>query len=193
MRHAGQPASEDPQPSREALPVDLRVSLDNGQGGRISLSFEQALHLAVEIICAYVSSSFVARRDLPSVIESVGDTMRTFSTKSVNNSKNNSIATAPAEDGKAPVPAVPVNQSVFDDYIICLEDGSRYKSLTRHLKSSYEMGPDEYRAKWNLPAHYPMTAPAYSRRRSKISKELELERRVRLRLTPTTRSKEELR
>lgn len=108
MRHAGQPASEDQEPSREALPVDLRVSLDNGQGGRISLPFEQALHLAVEIICAYVSSSFVARRDLPSVIESIGDTMRTFSTKSVNNSKNNSIATAPAEDGKAPVPAVPV-------------------------------------------------------------------------------------
>jgi predicted transcriptional regulator len=65
---------------------------------------------------------------------------------------------------------VPVNRSVKDDHIICLEDGKKFRSLRRHLMAHYNMSPDEYRRKWGLPADYPMVAPAYSRRRSELAR-----------------------
>jgi predicted transcriptional regulator len=72
------------------------------------------------------------------------------------------------------VPAVPVNKSVFPDFIVCLEDGRKLKSLKRHLWSSFGMTPDEYRAKWGLPAHYPMISPNYAARRSVLAKQFGL-------------------
>lgn len=77
------------------------------------------------------------------------------------------------------VPAVPIEESVHDDYIVCLEDGLRFQMLKRHLAETYGMTPDDYRNKWGLPFNYPMTAPAYSRRRGEIARERKLGRYAR--------------
>ena len=73
-------------------------------------------------------------------------------------------------------PAVPIRKSVTAEYIVCLEDGRKLKMLKRHLRSTYGMTPDEYRAKWNLPADYPMVAPAYAEKRSEFAKAIGLGR-----------------
>jgi predicted transcriptional regulator len=79
------------------------------------------------------------------------------------------------EDGAAEQkPAVPVRKSITDDYLICLEDGKKFKSLKRHLRAKYGMSPEEYREKWNLPYDYPMVAPAYARQRSDLAKRMGL-------------------
>ncbi|CAG0911738.1 unnamed protein product, partial [Cyprideis torosa] len=71
-------------------------------------------------------------------------------------------------------PAVSIKKSLNDEYIICLEDGLKFKSLKRHLRSKFDMSPDEYRARWGLPSDYPMVAPAYARRRSELAKNIGL-------------------
>jgi len=78
--------------------------------------------------------------------------------------------------GEAPKPVVSIKRSVTDDYIICLEDGKKFKSLKRHLRTSYGLSPEQYRAKWGLPADYPMVAPAYAAQRSKLAKAIGLGR-----------------
>jgi predicted transcriptional regulator len=80
-------------------------------------------------------------------------------------------------DGEPQKPAVPIKKSVTDDYIICLEDGRKFKSLKRHLRSSYDLTPEAYRAKWNLPHDYPMVAPNYAARRSTLAKQIGLGRK----------------
>ncbi len=85
-----------------------------------------------------------------------------------------SLANQPIETPAAPVelvPAVPVRKSITNDYIVCLEDGKKFKSLKRHLRTHFNMTPDEYRQKWGLPADYPMVAPNYSATRSKLAKD----------------------
>jgi predicted transcriptional regulator len=74
----------------------------------------------------------------------------------------------------APTPAVPVRKSINPDYIICLEDGKRFKSLKRHLRTKYNLSPEDYRARWNLPADYPMVAPNYAEARSNLAKQMGL-------------------
>ena len=81
---------------------------------------------------------------------------------------------APAAPVEKAQPAVPIRKSVFPDYIICLEDGKKLKMLKRYLRARYNMSPDEYRAKWGLPADYPMTAPNYAARRSEFAKKFGL-------------------
>jgi predicted transcriptional regulator len=78
-----------------------------------------------------------------------------------------------------PTPAVPIKKSVTPDYLICLEDGKKLKMLKRHLKTVYNMTPDDYREKWGLPADYPMVAPNYAKRRSQLAKEIGLGTRSR--------------
>ena len=73
-----------------------------------------------------------------------------------------------------PTPAVPVKKSITPDYLVCLEDGKKFKSLKRHLRTHYDMSPDEYRAKWNLPSDYPMVAPSYAEARSNLAKQMGL-------------------
>ncbi len=75
-----------------------------------------------------------------------------------------------------PKPAVTVTKSVSDTFLVCLEDGKKFKSLKRHLRTSYDMSPEEYREKWGLPADYPMVAPGYSRQRSQLAKKMGLGR-----------------
>ncbi|GIX17157.1 MAG: MucR family transcriptional regulator [Rhodothalassiaceae bacterium] len=127
-------------------------------------AFDQGvqLQMVADIVTAYVSNNPVPVENVPDLIRSVHDTLAGL-----------------AGEGKAPAqkPAVPIRKSVTDDYIICLEDGRKLKVLKRYLRSRYNMTPEEYRAKWNLPADYPMVAPAYARKRAEFAKKIGLGRR----------------
>jgi predicted transcriptional regulator len=127
-----------------------------------STSAPNYIELCADIVSAYVSNNSVPAADLPSLLNSVYAAL----TKTAQVQK---------EEPKAElVPAVSVRKSVTPDYIICLEDGKKFKSLKRHLRSTYDMTPEQYRAKWNLPADYPMVAPNYAMARSELAKTMGL-------------------
>ena len=120
------------------------------------------IDLTADIVSAYVSNNTVASTDLPGLINEVyGALQRTAST-----------STEPEPEPLKP--AVPVKKSVMPDYIICLEDGKKFKSLKRHLRTHYNMTPEEYREKWDLGADYPMVAPNYAAARSELAKKMGL-------------------
>jgi predicted transcriptional regulator len=112
-----------------------------------------------EIVAAYLSKNAMAASEIPALVKLVHDSLAGLAGESVH---------AP---GSGQTPAVPVKQSVMPDYIICLEDGKKMKMLKRYLKTAYNMTPQQYREKWNLPADYPMVAPNYAKRRSHLAKE----------------------
>ena len=116
--------------------------------------------LAAQIVSAYVSNHPVATRDLLDLIADVTAAMKGPEAEKV------------ALD--RPEPAVPIKKSVFPGYIVCLEDGKKFKMLKRHLKASYGMTPQQYRDRWGLPEHYPMVAPAYAEQRSDLAKSFKL-------------------
>jgi predicted transcriptional regulator len=123
------------------------------------------IELTADIVSAYVRNNPVPASALPELIASVAASL-------------SGLVKGAAPAQAAPqIPAVPIKKSVRPDYIISLEDGRKFKSLKRHLKSSYGMTPDEYRAKWNLPSDYPMVAPNYSKTRSDLAKSLGLGRK----------------
>jgi len=124
-------------------------------------SSNDLLALTTEIVAAHVSNNTVAVGDLPQLINQVYQSL-------------SGIGKAPAPAAERPQPAVSVKRSVHPDYIICLEDGKKLKMLKRHLKTAYDMTPDEYRERWSLPPDYPMVAPNYARQRSKLAKEIGL-------------------
>ena len=146
-----------------------RLPLDEGEDREHRHHpFDLVLHLSAVIICAYVTRNTIAARDLPNMIMSVHTAI-----------KNVSIGSVPERRHLQDIiPAVPITKSITDDYIICLEDGGKFRSLVRHLRTSYEMTPEQYRLKWSLPKNYPMTAPGYSRMRSSIAKKLGLGRKA---------------
>jgi len=111
-------------------------------------------------VSAYVGNNPVQSTEISSLIRNVHETLETLTVEKV-----------AAEEQK---PAVPVRKSITDEYLICLEDGKKFKSLKRHLRSKYDMSPEEYREKWNLPYDYPMVAPSYARQRSKLAKDMGL-------------------
>jgi len=118
------------------------------------------LELTTEIVASYVSNNSVSTADLAGVIQSVHKTLQGL-------------------DGQAsqldrPKPAVSIKKSITPDYVICLEDGKQLKMLKRHLKTAYNMTPDEYRERWGLPADYPMVAPNYAKHRSSLAKKIGL-------------------
>jgi len=117
--------------------------------------------LTAEVVAAYVSNNVIPTGDLPGLIAEVHSALGSTTT----------TESAPAEK---PKPAVPIRKSVQDDYIICLEDGMKFKSLKRHLMTYHGLTPEEYREKWGLPADYPMVAPAYARARSQLAKDMGL-------------------
>ncbi|HLH10843.1 MAG TPA: MucR family transcriptional regulator [Methylovirgula sp.] len=120
------------------------------------------IELAADIVSAYVSNNSVPASDLPSLINEVHSALlRVTSGHPI----------APAE---TPKPAVPAKKSITNDYIVCLEDGRKFKSLKRHLRTQYNMSPDEYREKWGLPPDYPMVAPNYAKARSTLAKQMGL-------------------
>ncbi|HTS92804.1 MAG TPA: MucR family transcriptional regulator [Stellaceae bacterium] len=122
---------------------------------------KELLSLTTEIVAAHVSNNTVAANDLPQLISSVYQSLA-------------GVGKAPAPAAERPEPAVPVKKSVHADYIVCLEDGKKLKMLKRHLKTAYNMTPEQYRERWGLAPDYPMVAPNYARQRSRLAKEIGL-------------------
>jgi predicted transcriptional regulator len=120
------------------------------------------IQLTTNIVSAYVSNNTVSSAEIPALISQVYSALMRVS--------KGAADAAPA----APLtPAVPVKRSITPEYLVCLEDGKKFKSLKRHLRQ-YRMTPDQYRAKWNLPADYPMVAPNYAAARSQLAKQMGL-------------------
>lgn len=111
------------------------------------------------IVSSYVANNTVSGSELSDLIVSVGSAI---------------AGPEGGADGIRPDPAVPVKDSVTDDYIVCLEDGKRFKSLKRHLSARYGLTPQQYRIRWGLPPDYPMAAPAYSRKRAEMARQAQL-------------------
>ena len=120
--------------------------------------------LTADVVAAYVSNNVVPISDLPGLIESVFTAL-------------NAAGNPEASRAEAPKPAVPVKKSLTPDYLICLEDGKKFKSLKRHLRTHYDLSPEEYREKWGLPVDYPMVAPNYAAARSALAKKMGLGRK----------------
>jgi len=118
--------------------------------------------MAADIVAAYVSANQVAPQDLPALIRTVHSALGGVSGGA-------DIAHEMSQE-----PAISIKKSVTPDYIICLEDGKKFKSLKRHLRTRYNMSPEEYRTKWGLPHDYPMVAPNYAKERSNLAKRMGL-------------------
>ena len=127
---------------------------------------EELLGLTSEIVAAHVSNNTVPVSDLTDLIERVYKSLA-------------SVGAVQEPRADRPVPAVPAKQSVTPDYIICLEDGKKLKMLKRHLKTAYNLTPEEYRERWGLPPDYPMVSPNYAKQRSRLAKEIGLGTRSR--------------
>ena len=122
--------------------------------------------LVVDIVSAYVGNNSLAVGELPGLITAVHGALAQLSNK-------------PAEPEEPPlVPAVSIRRSIQQDFLICLEDGKKFKSLKRHLRTAYDMTPEEYRAKWGLSPDYPMVAPNYAEARSNLAKSMGLGRKA---------------
>ncbi|MBL0403822.1 MucR family transcriptional regulator [Microvirga aerilata] len=127
-----------------------------------SVASQDYIELAADIVSAYVSNNSVPAADLPALLQSIYAAL----TKTVQGQE---------EEPKAELmPAVSVRKSLTPDYIVCLEDGKKFKSLKRHLRTTYDMTPEQYRAKWSLPSDYPMVAPNYAKARSELAKTMGL-------------------
>ncbi len=122
----------------------------------------EIIEMTTDIVSAYVGNNAIAAADLPSLIQNVHRALAEVSSGEV------AASSEPQE------PAVSVKKSITPDFLICLEDGRKFKSLKRHLRTKYDMSPDEYRAKWGLPRDYPMVAPNYAKARSELAKQMGL-------------------
>jgi len=125
---------------------------------------EELLRMTADVVAAYVSNNTLPTAQLAEVINAVYISLRSLEGQSTE---------PPSEPLK---PAVPIRKSITADFLICLEDGKKLKMLKRHLRSTYNMTPDEYRSKWSLPADYPMVAPNYAEQRSEFAKRIGLGR-----------------
>jgi predicted transcriptional regulator len=133
---------------------------------RESRGSSHLIEMVSDIVSAYVAHNPVPVADLPRLIERVHATLTEID------------GGGAVETKQELKPAVPVRKSVADDHIVCLEDGKKFKSLKRHLRTHYNLSPEEYREKWGLPADYPMVAPNYSATRSQLAKDNGLGRKV---------------
>jgi len=138
----------------------------NDLAGSMPGANDDLVELSADIVCAYVSHNALSPTDLPRLIAEVHVALKGLRSITVQE---------PAEELK---PAVPVRKSIAPDYIICLEDGKKFKSLKRHLRTHYDLSPEEYREKWGLAPDYPMVAPNYSATRSRLAKDNGLGRKA---------------
>jgi predicted transcriptional regulator len=138
-----------------AMTVETGEKIDQGS----------MLRMTTEVVSAYVSNNVLALAQLPDVIRAVYGSLDSLSTGRIEGKQ------------EALKPAVPIRRSVSPDYIVCLEDGKKLKMLKRHLRTTYGMTPDEYRAKWSLAPDYPMVAPNYAAQRSAFAKQIGLGRK----------------
>ena len=125
---------------------------------------DAVLEHSCAIVAAYLGHNPLPAVEIPAVLRSVHGTLLGLS------------GSAPAEFGTSQKPAVPIKKSVTPDYIVCLEDGKKLKMLKRYLRGRYGLSPDAYRAKWGLPADYPLVAPNYAQQRSQFAKKIGLGR-----------------
>ena len=125
----------------------------------------EMMEMTADIVSAYVSNNPVSMSDLPTLISDVHEALKKTSAEGVK------------EEPEPLKPAVPIRRSVTPDYIVCLEDGKKFKSLKRHLRTHYDLSPEEYREKWGLPVDYPMVAPNYAQARSELAKKMGLGQR----------------
>jgi predicted transcriptional regulator len=123
-------------------------------------NLSELLELTTEIVTAHVANNTVAVSDLPQLIQDIYKTLLAVGTLSLTPER--------------PQPAVPIKKSIFPDYVVCLEDGKKLKMLKRHLKTAYNMTPEEYRERWGLSPDYPMVAPNYAKHRSNLAKKIGL-------------------
>lgn len=126
---------------------------------------ELLAELTAQVVSAYVGNNSVSADELPSLITSVHAAL------------GSTVGAAPLAPAEKQKPAVNPKKSMTRDYLICLEDGQKFKSLKRHLMSHYGMTPQDYREKWDLPSDYPMVAPAYAEERSRLAREMGLGRK----------------
>ncbi len=122
----------------------------------------EIIEMTADIVSAYVGNNAVTSAELPALIQSVHRALSGVA------AGGEVTEAAPKE------PAVPVKRSITPEFLICLEDGRKFKSLKRHLRTKYNMSPEEYRAKWGLPKDYPMVAPNYAKARSDLAKQMGL-------------------
>lgn len=122
----------------------------------------EIIELTAEIVASYVENNTLTTADLPSLIQSVHRALTSISSGAA------AVEVAPKE------PAVPVRRSITPDYLVCLEDGRKFKSLKRHLRTKYNLSPEDYRVKWGLAKDYPMVAPNYAKARSDLAKQMGL-------------------
>jgi predicted transcriptional regulator len=122
----------------------------------------EIIEMTAEIVASYVENNTISTSDLPALIQSIHRVLAGISTGV------ETVEAAPKE------PAVPVRRSITPDYLVCLEDGRKFKSLKRHLRTKYNMSPEDYRAKWGLAKDYPMVAPNYAKARSDLAKQMGL-------------------
>ncbi len=127
------------------------------------ITHSNLLALTTEIVAAHVANNTVPQNEMPALIEQV------FRTLSGLGGGGSGVIS-----GDRPLPAVQIKKSVTPEYIVCLEDGKKLKMLKRHLKTAYDMSPEEYRERWGLPADYPMVAPNYAKQRSRLAKDIGL-------------------
>ena len=120
------------------------------------------IEMTADVVAAYLTNNPVAASELPGIIQAVHQALTVAAA-------GPAAAVAPA-----PEPAVPVKKSITPDHLVCLEDGRKFKSLKRHLRTKYDMSPDDYRTKWGLPRDYPMVAPAYAEKRSSLARQMGL-------------------
>ena len=126
----------------------------------------EILSLTTNIVAAHVANNPVAVTDIPGLIREVYQTL-------------SNVSGTGDHEAERPTPAVPLKKSVTPDYIVCLEDGKKLKMLKRHLKTAYNMTPEDYRERWGLAPDYPMVAPNYAKQRSKLAKQIGLGTRAR--------------
>jgi predicted transcriptional regulator len=122
----------------------------------------EIIEMTADIVSAYVGANALGAADLPGLIQAVHRALTSVSTAA------EPVEAAPKE------PAVPLKRSITPEFLICLEDGRKFKSLKRHLRTKYNMSPEDYRAKWDLPKDYPMVAPNYAKARSELAKQMGL-------------------
>jgi len=136
---------------------------------------EALITLTSDIVAAHVSNNDVSVGNVPALITSVYDAL-------------SKLGQAGVEAEQKPEPAVSVRASIKPDYIVCLEDGKKLKMLKRYLRTNYNMSPEEYRARWGLPADYPMVAPNYAEKRRDLAKKIGLGRKPGVTVAPKSRS-----
>ena len=130
--------------------------------GSDKVTRDDLLRMAVDVVAAYLSNNQVSTVQIPEIINSVYNSLTSLEVESVE------ITT------EVPKPATSIRKSVTPEYLVCLEDGKKLKMLKRHLRTNYNMTPEDYRTKWNLPPDYPMVAPNYARQRSEFAKKIGL-------------------